>query len=454
MNVLPLKEAPLKTTPLKATPLKKHGVLVSAYGRGHWLAVEMVQRGWTVTLLDVSQKFQTLRLEDIQNPFGLLSSLGLTDSNKEALLSEGGWGVQKEGVSFWFKDHCLELLGPLSKYQIEKQGVSPKTFDYLFGYDNFNSDEIDKYQSELSDDEFSNTWLAHFAHQWSATQFANHNKGFTAKNPLPLFSQFQLRETTRHDLEQSLRWCETKGVKVYRQVDIESINSHGAQINWLKFQSGSSSDHHSTHQMQHLEADSFVWGLSGYETQQMPSFLQSGENTKLSSGSDLCGFLFPEGVVEPEWVWACYGLRFTQGEDHLCLPDHVVMIKDIFMPWCHENICIIQRTSLKDYFYVWVRMEQSDYLKADFIKDMGDKILNQFRSHIPSCKVQISSHPQSKFNLFPVYNKQQLTSFRSPKFVNLYYDGPERWDRLDWAGVFDYQSFLINKIGKGDTPSD
>ena len=44
----------------------------------------------------------------------------------------------------------------------------------------------------------------------------------------------------------------------------------------------------------------------------------------------------------PKWYWTRYRMSFEKSEILECLPDHFVILEDIYLPWVHDNVIIVQ----------------------------------------------------------------------------------------------------------------
>lgn len=414
-------------------------VIVSAFGRSHWLAAELAHRGYEVSLVDVSASLGRWAPEDWEGPFGVFFSERLSLLQKERLVADEVISEQKEGLTFWLKECPMELMGPLARYQLDLQGVNPQVRNYLFDYDSSTEQERDVFKSQLLRGEFKDHWLAHFAHQWSANRLSDFNLGFLTENPLPVFSKMVLRQATRRGMEQSLAWCESKGVRVYRQATIEDLSIDKKKIEGVEIQSDRKGL---------LKGEEFVWSLSSEET--------------TTFNERVCTKLFPKGGIKPEWSWVRYRAKFIHGEGHLSLPDHVVAIENLFLPWTHENLMVLRRTVLDDEIDIWLRIPNNQRTHHSYLKQMGQKILSLLRQRLRDSDVEISNYPQELSysyaelgpRSFPIYGVKDLQSLQRREFHNLHYGGPESWDRLDAQGVFAYQESLLNDIENNYRPQN
>src|SRR4051794_13320435 len=96
--------------------------IVSAFGRGNWLAAELADLGLKVSLVDVSEALGRWTPEDWEGPFGLLKAEFLKTSQLERLNEEDYFDSVDEGFVVWLKDGPLDLKGPLTAYQMERRG--------------------------------------------------------------------------------------------------------------------------------------------------------------------------------------------------------------------------------------------------------------------------------------------------------------------------------------------
>ena len=60
-------------------------VIVSAYGRGHWLAEELVKQKWTVSLFDVTGALGDWEPEDWEGPWGFFDTSDLLPTQRARL---------------------------------------------------------------------------------------------------------------------------------------------------------------------------------------------------------------------------------------------------------------------------------------------------------------------------------------------------------------------------------
>jgi len=196
------------------SPLGSPVILVSAFGRGHWLAASLAQEGIKTILIDVSSKLGVWPAEDIEGPFGFFRTEKITESQVERLHSEDSFEEVADGFSLWLKSGPLELKGPLTKFRIEKSSLHPQIKDFILHNSEIKNKNI--YKNNLS---FSEAWLLHLAHQWASSTYAPNAHALQEGRALPLLSSFFVRRATRGGYEKSFQWLESKGVEVIRPQD-------------------------------------------------------------------------------------------------------------------------------------------------------------------------------------------------------------------------------------------
>ena len=142
--------------------LKSEIAIISAFGRGHWLAAELAKMGISVSLLDVTSQLGRWSTEDGEGPFGFFKSSELRDSQWERMLADDPPQLVPSGFALWLPDGPMELKGSTVIHRLEVLGV-PK--------------EVQKYVSDVSASRcptnvkqlsFEENWLAQFAHSFGA----------------------------------------------------------------------------------------------------------------------------------------------------------------------------------------------------------------------------------------------------------------------------------------------
>ncbi len=420
--------------------MKNDVLVVSAFGRGHWMAAEMAVRGLSVHLVDVTDEMGRWTPEDWEGPFGLFFSEELTDLQRERLAEDDYLDPVECGFTLWLKGGALEMRDPLFPYRFQRQGYSAKLKEYLKMAKHQDRELIQSIQGMA----FDKNWMAHLAHQLSSHIFLESPRGMDHGCPLPLLSPYCIRRVSRRGYAKGVNWVRSKGVEVTSGsvVDI-FLERKGCRAVEISLESGELM----------AEASQFIWCLNSEESQ----FL----SPKISE------ILFPQGCVSPQWNWLRYRVQLlllynhhvhshTEADPELfqAIPIKFTMIDDIELPWTHTNLCMVQRTSKESDYDVWVRLPHFYCFKKDLLEEVSQEILDSFRRRLPHCAPKLLDMPQEHRyeegdigpGLFPVYDKKTLRKFKPSLIKNLHFDGSEVWDSLDWGGQFRSQGEILQKI--------
>lgn len=405
-------------------------ILISAFGRGHWLAAALAQEGIKTALIDVSSKLGVWPSEDVEGPFGFFRNEKISESQMERLHSDGPFEELSNGFTLWLKDGPLECKGPLTKFKIEKASLSSHIKDFLWsGLSDKNGRLLYK---NLDSIEFEKSWLLHLAHQWASTTYKANAQGASVGQGLPFFSSFLVRQATRNGLEKSLEWLMSKGVDVIKPHQIVDISFKGKKtITGLEL---------SGEKQGLFRLEQIVWMLTSEETY----FL----NERLGK------YFFPEGAIEPEWCWVRYRVGLQQCFERDRLPFHVLMIDDLYSPWTHENMMVLQRTSLSDQFDVWLRIPTVQRFNKEYLTARSVRMQKHLAGRMTLSNPHVLSFPQEYYYTyaqlgaarFPVFNESQSSRRDKSLFKNLYLDGPEEWPLYSWGSYFERHELIGAKI--------
>ena len=399
--------------------------VISIFGRGHWLAARLAEAKVPVTLLEVSDQMGLWGPEDVEGPFGFFECSGL---DKERLVSDEGVLPVEQGLSLWLSDGPLELRGPTAAHRLFQLGISAETIGYIQG-----SKKIE----DLKRLDFRSTWLAHFSHAFGSSISTLAPESFKEGLRRPLFSPFYIRQSSKDSLEKSLKWCESRGVKVLRQVELKDLSfEEGKNLAGFEVR---------TDRPGLFKAEQFVLCLTAEECGMLSAKIQSS--------------LFGNRVHEPEWAWLRYRIRL-QGFgplSHLTLdqlPIHCVWIGDLMLPWSHENLMILQRTAVKDQFDVWLKIPNSQRFNSQYLQERGQSLKAVIESRLPENEVLILDLPEESRSTFeksgparhPVFSRAIRLLRKSLHIKNLSLDSPEDWPSLSWEGQFEYQNRIFEDL--------
>lgn len=409
-------------------------ILVSAFGRGNWLASELSrQASLKVCLIDVSEQFGRWSAEDWEGPFGIFQSENLSQTQLGRLSHDDYSDLNPQGLTLWLKNGPVDFMGPITQFWLETESPLLHLKKYLVQWESSvqSSDQLNLVRS-LQNRTFDKSWMIHFAHQWASTQFHDNAHGAEQGSPLSIFSPWMTRRSSRKGLGKSLEWCTDRGVETFSKSQLIDFEFEGREIKGVEIKSDKKSGA--------LSAHNFVWCLSSQETE----YLLKRRSLQL----------FPKGSVTPQWFWVRYRVDVDLGNYDRTIPDHFVMIQDNRLTWTHDNLLVMMKTVNDQSFDVWARIPHHQRFQKSVLQRLSDQIVEKVKDRIPDSSPELTHMPQ-ELNysyeelgpaLFPVYNPQDLKKPPIQSLSNLFGLSPETWERLDWTGRFQNDELVFQQI--------
>lgn len=407
-------------------------MIVSAFGRGHWLAAELATNGFSVVLIDVTESIGRWTPEDWEGPFGFFQPDSLTGTQKSSLVAEGDFEEIESGFTVWSPEGPIEGRGQMIDYWLKNSQPVIQADRYFKSL--AAAQKGDKKADERDDvlaQPFSKNWLVHLLHQVASPEYHSNSQSIQSGDPLPIFSTFSVRRVSRRGYEQSLKWCQSQGVKVFRQAMVRDLLIESRSISGLEIKSDWSGA---------LLGKQLVWSLTSQETQ------------KLSDR--VAELLFPIGTLTPEWSWLRYRFSLKLSSSTEALPHHLVMINDNGLPWSHSNLLIMQRDNQRHEADVWIRIPSHHRFQRSYLETMREEVSEVLARRIPDCDPAVIQMPQDYFyeyselgpSAFAVYEPKSLKSLTRLQLRNLIFDGPECWASLEWSGRLRYQAKVLDQV--------
>jgi hypothetical protein len=399
-------------------------ILVSAFGRGHWLAAALAQEGIKTTLIDVSHKLGVWPIEDVEGPFGFFRTDRISESQMERLNSDDHFYEVANGFSLWLKDGPWEFKGPMTKFEIDHSSLNASVKDLLLS-----SGKSSKSFETLP---FDQSWILHLAHQWSSTTYRPNARSYDSLHETSLTSSYFVRWATRSGLDKSLQWLESKGVEVVKPQDVVDLSfGPGKKITGIE-----------------LLADK--QGL--YKCEQVGWFLSSEESYFLNN--KVAKYLFPEKALESEWCWVRYRISLQDCFERNSLPSHCLLIEDLYSPWTHENMLVLQRTPLADQFDAWMRIPTVQRFNKEYLTMRSFSMKKQLSERMSLSDPNVLNFPQEYYYTyaqlgaprFPVFATSQESVRGRESYSNIHLDGPEIWSQYLWENYFENHELLRSRI--------
>jgi hypothetical protein len=416
--------------------LESQVVVVSIFGRGHWMAVELARKGIPTLLLDVTEQMGAWKSEDAIGPFGFFKTEELSEIQNERLFKDGKPQLVPQGLTLWLKSGPFELKGPVTEHRAKALQIPDEVMNYVSGKN------LGGHLQKLS---FEQNWLAHLSHQFLSTTYSLAAEAAGSSMRVPLFASYYVNSSNEKSaaksLDQNLKWCESHGVKVVRAELRDLAFSDRKTLSGFEIKTDSSG------QIQILKTEEVVWCLSGEETSMLGSKIQTT--------------LFPHGVESSEWSWVRYQVKVKELGSQSALtraqiPLDSLVIEDLMLPWTHENFIVLQKISDSDVFNAWIRVPTQQRFQKQYIENHGRGVLQVLNGRIHDNEVVISESPietDTTFaeigpTRFPVYARNVAHKVSRKSLGNMHWDGPEIWPSYHAQSIFESQGQIVKQLAE------
>lgn len=411
---------------------RSEAVVVSVFGRGHWLASELAAMGLDTVLIDLSDQLGHWAPEDWEGPFGVFQNESLPPSFMTRLHEEDYFDGVDDGFTVWLKSGPIDFLGPHSNYLLEKARVSADQQVYLHKYDQMTAKDIEKAKAQYRRLPFQDTWILNLAHAMGSNRHYANAEGLESPRPLPVFATHSIRRVSRKGFERSLDWVAGKKVKVFRKAKVRDFSIVGKTVTSLEIESPDWSGV--------LLSDQFTWTMSSSETAHVLK-------------KALVQF-FSDVSVDAGWSWIRYRFQLSDSKLVAAIPKRFLMVEDADLSWTHSNAAFVQKTSNENEFDVWVKIPSGHRFHKEYLVKIQKELTAYLADRIPQSNPQVKALPQeSQYDgatlgpsRFPVYEVSELARVQRKNYQNLHFDGPEMWDLLDWNGQYAHQNQILGTI--------
>jgi len=415
-------------------------VIVSAYGRGHWLAAELKALGLSVVLIDTSENIGRLPPEDIEGPVGLFQSETMPTSFRASLDSEDYADAVEDGFVVWLKNTGpIDVRGSHSAQLLAQNGISADVRNYIEQYDQWTpkqrADQLKKWKNAP----FSEIWFALLAHSLASPASTEASEAMEHGRPLPLFAPYSVRRVTRRGAEKSLEALANLGVKVLTNAKITDIAIRGREMLHVEIASSWSGV---------VGGECFVWALTSEETARFSAkFVED---------------LFASGILRSEWIWQRYRFEISGDTVLPSLPLKFLAIEDECLPWSHANMMWVQKTVTPGLFDVWLRVPAVHRFQRSYHEALAREVAQNLTARLPGSEVKVSEYPQEytydELVLGPArvqsYPPRDLRKHRAQSYKNVHFDGPEFYEMMDANGQVQFQRGLFENIKAWKTERD
>lgn len=416
-------------------------VVVSAFGRGNWLASEFASRGWRVSLLDCTSSLGTFDPRDVEGPFGLLEASDLHPSQRARLVDEGEFTPVAGGFTLWLSEGPLEFRSELTPFLLRAREIPSEVETYL-RQPSFDSKEALGERRLLKRLQYSHAWLANFAHSLTAAAHSENYTALDAVGETHLFAPYGLRQLTPAGIARGFQNCQNVGVSVRTGVRLAEFSFDGKAAASFAYDDASGS-----RAVEH--ARSFVYCLSCEETRVLSDALMRT--------------LFPEGGADAPWAWHRLTYSFSDAEFLKSLPLSFVAIDDVDLAWTRANMIVVRRrdgagaggeAAVLDAWVkvpVWMRRERAAY------DQVQEEVRLTLERRLPGVRLEEVDQDLTPL-LWPIFNADEFGEMKRRKAPrsspNLFFDAPGVWDSLDWMGRFRHENGIVSRLEKLKTQWD
>ncbi len=400
--------------------------LVSAFGRGHWLAGELKAKGYDVQFVDTSDAMGPWGADDWEGPFGYFDTVALKPSQRTRLVQEEETLLVEKGFCIWHKNGPLEFKSSLTDYLLRSHQILPQVEEYLRAE---SAEGQIKLWEALMELPFKQTWLAHLAHQVFSTVYQPNHAGMTWAPPLPIFAPYHFRRATRVGRAKDLQSLTDQGIKVHSPAKVVDVLIEDRGVSALEVEGEPS---------RVLKSKVLIWLITSEETRWFSTRLKEK--------------LYPKGSLKPTWYWTRYRFEIPAGD--LSLPSHTAIVEDNLLSWSHDNLLLAVKTAIPNQFDIWLRLPLHYRFQAQQHQAYKEKISALLSRRLPGSPPTCVQMPQENLYsedqlgapLFPVYDPVVLERFRPARLKNLFLSGPEHWPRHDWGSQFSQQEQTLAEV--------
>lgn len=419
-------------------------VIVSAFGRGSWLASQLAARGLSVELMDLSSQLGKYDSSELDGPIGVFGMDKFLDHQKERLLEDAPYTKVKEGFTVWLDDGPIEMGSLQGLHRLKEKGISNDVIDFLKNESLSDSKANTASLKFFSEQPFKETWLLGLSRLARVNSSLDTSTFSSRKEILSLFSEYGFRRTSHDTLKKSFEKTKERGIQTLSSSRVLDISIHSKVFEGIEV-SGEKSGL--------IRGSQLIWALTSEETKKL--------SVKVFET------LFAKNSVEADWYWAAFNLRSQETLETRIIPERFLILENLYLPWTHENLVFVERWSDREFFKMWVKIPTSQRFQKGYLEALGTSLCDLMQNRIRGSHWSVERFPL-EFTcgydelgppLWPLYNSLALKLLSPKKFKNVIFDGPEQWATMDWSGRFAHQyeiygdvlSWWTEKMNKGKT---
>lgn len=456
----------------------KNIAIVSAWGRGAWLAHQLQQKGFCVTVLDVSSLLPSVSSSQREGPFGVFLPSTLSDLQKQYLLSDNFHSV-KQGFSVYTSQGPVEFQGPLYSFLRKKRkdfclleafltemsgpsGFSEterKEMTYLSDVSGLSEnvkslwdkkqkkqmiEEIESSESlvrlalELGSSYFETSRIKKISKKLLQLLSTKTGKSFPSLNHLfsesdrtcsfsPLFSDYFLREASQRYFAEVKNSLQAEGVQ---WLDISQQNADD-DLKELEF---TKKCVRFRLRGEKREIPFLVWTLSGPETARC--------------FSDKMPVLFPKWK-EPLKIWRPFSLSWDRGGFENVMPSLLVVL-----PSTHQEnnngIISLKKHKSVSHIDMWILCPYSQRFDEQVLSSCLDSTLDQLRIIFPHFSINgflpDKNYYQEYYVQYESHSFLEKNGFYNKVHPCLFHLNPEAAGKVDAYSLLQQSDRILKTI--------
>lgn len=389
-------------------------VLVSAFGRLDPLAIELVQRGMSVGLVDLTKAFRHLSWRDLNGPFPMVNPSPALPSHLDWLGARSSTELDR-GFAMWLRSGPLELRGSLGTFYAEKHLEVALLKDYLARVLQTPKSQtvFNKFYRDLP---FKENWLIHLSHALTQRKMTLHCRSANEGQPFPLHQSVQILRLDDRAINDLKSAAINAGVDDFESSALHDVFLDHKQLDQVEIEKGTK-----------LRGHFFVWGLQQEESHYLsPKVFETLFNTQKPVLSD--------------WVWRRLALESNE-EIFKAFPESFLMIQNPEWSWSNENFVLFKKDQ-DGHWDLWMRTPRVGFDG----QVVAQKVEDELRLRVGDFKGQViapSAPDVFSYSLYETISPSQLPKIR---MKNVLFEGSEdRW-RLDLAARFENQVGLLAQL--------
>ncbi len=418
------------------TRLMHHKIsILSSFGSGDWLALQLRERGFTVYFYDFSHLLGQWTPEDWEGPFGLLRDKSVNPSQVSHFFEGESVEESERGFCFWLPEGPLELKGPLYRYSKNSRLIHPDVEHYLRNAAHVSVEEKRHLQVEVDSLPYRSAWPVYFSHQFASNSYGENCDAITANNShVSLFSSFFYRSPSRRGLADAFQKLIDQGVHCFQNFTWKKLHVVRKKIEKIEIEV--------RQQAQLQECDQVISFLSMADWQ----FIDSEAKKEI----------FGDFEIVPAWYWSRFRFELSPEELLSELPVHCVSILDLELPWAYDNMAVLIKNYRQSEMDIWIRYPHRSRFDKMAIEAIEEKLKIFLQNKFPDSEIKKLQFPQEyKYDFsqlgpvrFPVYFLKDIKPFPKPQIRNFHFAGVESRSRLDILSIWEEELRLLEKSRK------